>query len=349
VLRYWQVILFALFAFLGSAGLAPSDSALRCCLADETAAPDPLNDIFSGGAPGSSSDLMAMQDHLQMLSDKVIPTTVAVQVGAAQGSGVIVSPDGYILTAAHVVGEPGRRAMVILHDGRRVPGKTLGVFRTIDAGLVKIQAAPSDLGRQDWPHAEMGESKELQPGQWCLATGHPGGFQSARTPVVRLGRILSIKPDAAITTDCTLVGGDSGGPLFDMKGNVIGVHSRIGGPLTLNLHVPVGAYRESWDRLVAAEEWGFLPGNEPFIGVVGENDSLVAKISRVYPGAPADKAGVQPGDVITKIGDQPITTFESLKAFVESQKPGARVNLEVLRADGVVKLDLTIGRRRQTN
>jgi S1-C subfamily serine protease len=315
-------------------------------VAQEPVAAEALNSIFEGSVPQGPADLMAMQQHLQQLSEQVLPVTVAVQVGQAQGSGVIISDDGYILTAAHVVGREGRPATIVLHDGRRVRGKTLGLFRTMDAGLVKIITAPRDLGREAWPFAPMGASSELRTGQWCLATGHPGGFQSARTPVVRVGRILAVDPETAITTDCTLVGGDSGGPLFDMKGEVIGVHSRIGGPLTLNLHVPVDTYRESWDRLAAAEVWGFVPGDEPYIGVIGQTDTEVAKITQVVRGTPAEKAGIQVGDVITRIGSQRVTTFETLKQFVGKQTPGTRVDLVVQRGNEILELNLTIGKRR---
>src|SRR5690606_1520398 len=120
---------------------------------------------------------------------------------------------------------------------------------SIDSGLMEI----TDQG--DFPAVEMGDSSKLKRGQWVLALGHPGGFESGRRPVLRLGRILDVEDDA-IRTDCTLVGGDSGGPLFDMQGRVIAIHSRIGGPLTANIHVPVNVYKENWDRLAAGEAWG---------------------------------------------------------------------------------------------
>jgi S1-C subfamily serine protease len=277
----------------------------------------------------------------------VIPATVAVQVGPAQGSGVIVTPDGYVLTAAHVAGRPGRRATLVLHNGKPVLGETLGVFRTMDAGLIKISDEASYTDGQPWPHVEMGDSNNLKPGQWCLATGHPGGFQSDRTPVVRVGRILSFDENTAITTDCTLIGGDSGGPLFDLQGKVVGVHSRIGGSLKLNLHVPVQTYQASWERLAAGEAWGFVPGNRPFIGVQGEPDSPVAKVATVFQDTPAEKAGIRPGDVITRFGSKRVTSFESLKSFVEAEEPGARVQLVVQRGDRRLQVEIVIGRRRE--
>jgi S1-C subfamily serine protease len=289
--------------------------------------------------------LLELQTRLQTLSAEAIPATVAVAVGAAQGSGVIVSPDGYVLTAAHVVGEPGRHARIYLHDGRSVNGKTLGVFRTMDAGLIRISAAVQPGSGEPWPHAEMGESENLKPGQWCLATGHPGGFQSDRSPVVRVGRILNVDENTAITSDCTLIGGDSGGPLFDMQGKVVGVHSRIGGSLKMNLHVPVNTYQASWERLAAGESWGFVPGNQPFIGVIGEPDSDIARIANVYEGTPAEKAGIRAGDVITRFAGRRVTTFSSLKMLVESQRPGSKVVMEVLRNESRLRMEIVVGRR----
>jgi serine protease Do len=251
-----------------------------------------------------------------------------------------------VLTAAHVIGEPNRNARVTLHDGRRANAKTLGVFRTGDAGLVKITRQPEDFGLKEWPHATMGTSNKLEPGQWCLATGHPGGFQTKRTPVVRLGRILSVdRNKETITTDCTLIGGDSGGPLFDMDGNVIAIHSRIGSSLTLNLHVPVKTYRDSWDRLVASEAWGHPPGSRPFIGVQGDPEADNARVARVFDGTPAAEAGIQEGDVIIRFAGKRVTTFESLKSKVETLQPGTKVRIEIERDSRTLVLSLTIGLR----
>ena len=313
----------------------------------EEGASDGLGAVFSGSAPVHPSDLKPMQAHLQALSEKVLATTVAVQVGAAQGSGVVVSADGFVLTAAHVVGKPGRRATVVLRDGRRVAAETRGLFRGMDAGLVKITADPSTVDLEQWPFAPMGESGDLKPGQWCLATGYPGGFQAGGAPAVRLGRILSLNADSAIMTDCTLIGGDSGGPLFDMQGRVIGIHSRIGGPLTLNLHVPIQTYRNAWERLAAGEAWGHVPGETPFIGVEGDPEADVAKVVQVFPDAPADKAGVRPGDVITRFAGKEVKSFQALKSYVESEEPGTRVTIEVLRDKARLTLELVVGRRRE--
>src|SRR5205807_1727365 len=97
-------------------------------------------------------------------------------------------------------------------------------------------------------------SADLKKGQWVITVGHPGGFRPDRSPPVRLGRVIE-STKSLVRTDCTIVGGDSGGPLFDMTGKVVGIHSRIGAPLSANIHVPVDTYRDTWDRLVKGEVW----------------------------------------------------------------------------------------------
>jgi len=263
---------------------------------------------------------------------------VGVQVGNAQGSGVIVSRDGYVLTAAHVSGKPGREVTIILHDGRTVRGKTLGLNREIDAGLMKITTPGT------WPFLQMGDSAKLKEGQWIIGTGHPNGYQSGRKPVLRLGRV-SANHASVIVTDCTLVSGDSGGPLFDMDGNIIGIHSRIDTPLTSNMHVPVNTYRETWDKLVDGEEWGYLPGRGPYIGVQGDPDADNATVAHVYPGTPAAKAGIESGDVIQRFDGQAVENFPKLAEFVRNKKHGDRVKIQVLRDGRTVTLDVVIGDR----
>ncbi len=212
--------------------------------------------------PENVDDLRAIEKRVQAVVAKVTPAVVGVRVGAAQGSGVIIDKDGTVLTAGHVSGLPGRDAQIILPDGKKLKAKTLGQNKGIDSGMLKI----TDEG--DWPAVEMGKSSDLKPGQWVVAIGHPGGYRSNRTPVVRVGRILTVNK-FLIRTDCTLVGGDSGGPLFDMEGRVIGIHSRIGGAITENVHVPVDTYRETYAKLAKGESWGGFLGQQTVVQTPG--------------------------------------------------------------------------------
>ena len=295
--------------------------------------------------PESVEDLKLLQEQVKTTLKKVLPATVNVRMGNSQGSGVIVSKDGYVLTAGHVAGQPDKDATIVLQDGRRLKAKTLGVNRGIDSGMVKI----TEEG--EWPFVEMGVAADLKPGQWCIATGHPGGFKPGRTPVVRLGRVLGISR-TAVTTDCTLVGGDSGGPLFDLEGNVIGIHSRIGNSIAANIHVPVDTYRDTWDRLVKGEAWGGPSTvacggspNDPFLGVQGDLDGKDCKILDIVSGSPAEKAGLRTDDVVKKFDGQEIRRYEDLIAEVRKKKPGDEVTVEVLRGDRTVKLKATVGKR----
>jgi serine protease Do len=227
----------------------------------------------------------------------------------------------------------------MLADGRVLKGKTLGLYRTVDAGLMKI----TEEG--EFPSAELGQSNALNERQWCLATGHPGGYQDDRKPVLRLGRVWVVD-SGAITTDCTLVGGDSGGPLFDMEGRVIGINSRIGGKLTSNMHVPVNSYRDNWDRMVKEEAWGHLDGHDPYIGIRGEDSVTEAKIASVVPNSPADKVGLKPGDVILSVNGQPVAEFKAFKDYVSEKQPGDKVKLQVRRGEETMDFNVVLTRKR---
>jgi serine protease Do len=302
------------------------------------AAPPTVTTDAVADAPRSVAELKAMQERIRAVSTKLLSRTVAIRVGSAFGSGVVVSPDGYVATAAHVIGGPGQTAEVRLSDGRLVKGKTLGVNRTADAGLIKIANATS------WDFAPLAKSADLKPGQWCLATGHPGGYEQGRGPVLRLGRVLTCHDDF-LSSDCPLIGGDSGGPLFDLDGNVIAVHSRIADPLTANIHVPADRFQDSWDRLARGDAWGLLPGTMPFVGVQGDPDRDDAFIAQVVPGSPAERAGVRPGDLVVRFGEHPIDSFRALVELVRSREPGDRVVMEVERGNTKQQLTIVIGLR----
>jgi serine protease Do len=285
-------------------------------------------------------DLAALEKRIQDLVVKVLPATVAVRTRGGQGSGVIISRDGYILTAGHVIGDANQRVTVIFPNGRQVEARSLGVNHAMDSGLVKI-TTPGE-----WPAVGVGSSSDLKLGDWCIGLGHPNGYQRQRPPVLRLGRIL-LNGSNMVMTDCTLVGGDSGGPLFDLNGNLIGIHSRIGRDTTMNMHVPVDTYKETWPRLAAAEVWGRGPrSGGPVLGVHGVSDPKGCRIERVVPGSSGEKAGMRVGDVVTKFAGARITDLESLIAQISRRRAGDQVEIEVLRNGENVKLNAVLGRQR---
>ena len=298
--------------------------------------------VFDKTAPETLQDLQELQSHVKNVLNKVVPATVGLRIGGAQGSGVLI-PEGYVLTAGHVSGQPDREAIILLPDGRKLKGKTLGANRGIDSGLIKITDADIDT----LPTVDVGNSAQLAKGQWCIAVGHPGGYQAGRTPVVRVGRVLDFVPDTHVRTDCALVGGDSGGPLFDMNGRVIGIHSRIGGAMTANIHVPINTYRDTWDRLAKGEAWGsgFGGKSEPaYLGITAHPETQACRVSKIEPGSPAEKGGIRVDDVIVGFNGTKISGFDDLAALVQSHGPGSEVALEVRRGVETVRLRFRLGR-----
>ncbi len=334
-----QVRLFSLATLaLGlCAGLASADRPSR----------EDLPEVFDKFLPEGVQDLKDIQNHVKKVVDKVMPCTVGLQIGQAQGSGVIIDKEGHVLTAAHVSGEAGRHVTIILPGGKKLKGMTLGANVGIDSGLIQITQDGAKF-----PFVDMGHSGELKKGQWVIAIGHPGGFQPGRQPVVRVGRVLEATPKL-VRTDCALVGGDSGGPLFDMHGQVVAIHSRIGGSITFNIHVPVDTYTETWDRLAASEVWGspfnFLSkgklAQEPFLGVRPDPDAKPFKVLTVTADSPAAKAGLRPDDVILKIDNRAIGSISDFDAALRAKTPGNQVILEIRRGDEQLSITVTLGKR----
>jgi serine protease Do len=291
--------------------------------------------------PENLQELRLIEKQVQRVREAATPSTVSIQIGGAFGSGVIVSPDGLVLTAGHVCGQPGRRAVFIFPDGRRVRGETLGVNRKIDSGMAKItEPGP-------WPYMKMAEAADIESGQWVVAIGQPGGFDGERTPPVRLGRVLFANSDV-INTDCTLVGGDSGGPLFNMRGEVVGIHSRIGRSITNNFHVPISTYHETRDRLVAAEIWGGRLGSSepvrqrPLLGVSGNDLNGRAEITQVFENMPAARAGIKVGDVVQTLNGEQVESFAEFANRVMSSKPGAQIKIGLLRDEKPVEIEVRL-------
>ena len=159
--------------------------------------------------------------------------------------------------------------------------------------------------------------------------------------------------DQLIQTDCTLVGGDSGGPLFDMQGKLIGIHSRISGPITTNIHVPVDTYRESWEKLAAAEEWGngpFFGGGGPkqagvYMGVLLDFESKAGKITLIAPNSPAEKAGLKVDDVLTELDGKKVSSQAEVNTILLNKKANDEVSVLILRGEARMTLRLKLERR----
>ncbi len=293
--------------------------------------------LFDGGVPESLAQLRAMESRFEKLTEQLMPATVNIQMGASQGSGVVVTDDGYILTAAHVIGKPNQNARIIFPDGRRFQAETLGVNSgRIDSGMLKI----INPKNKSFPYVQLGISETLELGQWVMAIGHPGGIDKSRGLVTRVGRIVS-KTDRVLRTDCTLVGGDSGGPLFDMNGQLIGIHSRIGLKLSDNFHVPVDQYSDNWDKLAQ----GLILNGRPSLGfdVVGQSNV----VKSVKEKTAAAKAGLKVGDTIMKIEDQDVADKEEMISAITELKllPNQKITIRIKREDEQQDLDFVVGQR----
>lgn len=306
--------------------------------------------------PEDPAELKALQGRVTAVADKSAPTTVAILIGFGAGSGVIVSEDGLVLTAAHVIaGEPkfnkktdyksGLSCTIVLHDGTKVKGKTLGINTDMDSGMVKI-TDKGPLADGKWPFTPMAKAGDLKTGQWVVSLGHPGGPKTGRAPVARLGRVVNNTKEF-VRSNCTLVGGDSGGPLFDLDGNVVGIHSRIGLTLADNIHVPTEWFKKDWDKFVAGEVVSNQPARVAVrVGVVFPDDETDdAWVSVVDDPSPASRAGLKPGDTITRFNDDPVKSVKQFRELLAKKKPGDVVKLTVRRGVEILTLSLTLEKK----
>ncbi|NNE91854.1 MAG: PDZ domain-containing protein, partial [Verrucomicrobiales bacterium] len=193
-----------------------------------------------------------------------------------------------------------------------------------------------------YPFVEIGTSKDKKKNDWCISLGHPGGYQADRSPPIRLGRIIANKNDEFLTSDCTLIGGDSGGPLFDVDGKLIGIHSNIGFSLSQNRHVPILTYHENWDRLKKGDRWGgkheggFLNNPErPVIGAMltDADSGDGAKVQSIVPRSPAAKS-LRVGDTILKADGKDVTSADWLIEKLRGHEVGDKVTMMVRDKDG---------------
>lgn len=295
-------------------------------------------------------DVLALEAKAAALGREVMPAVVALisEEAGSSGSGVVVGKDGLILTAAHVV-DGAEVVEVVFPGGKQAKGKVLGANFSKDIGMVRI------IDEGDWPAVEIGESKPLEAGDWVVAMGHSEGYDPARTPPLRFGRVVSDGPGNFLTTDCTLIGGDSGGPLFDLEGRVVGINSSIGESLANNNHAGIDGFREDWDRLLAGEIWGELQLNplanpeRPVMGILMGRELAGGgvPVERVTPGSPAAKVGIRPGDVVVAIDGTRIRGGRNLGMILAKQSAGDVVEVTLLRGREEVKLSVELMRQDQ--
>lgn len=328
--RAWFAVMLAVFAPAAQAA-GPLDVTPR------------LSEAVDRRYPRGVEDLLEIEAQVRRLAEHAVPATVGVEVGPAIGSGVIVNSEGLVLTAGHVIGRSGRRATIVLPDGRRFRARTLGANHAIDAGMVQITDPPEDLPFV--PAVTEGVRPNL--GDWVVATGQPGGIHDDRTPPVRLGRVLYLG-DQWISTDCTLVGGDSGGPLLNMRGEVIALHTSIGPSVMYNFHVPLAVVQLYWQRLLDGEVWGGpsrdpeFDDGRPLLGIAGRDERDQCIVTQVFPGLPAELSGVRPGDVVLAIDDQDISSFAEVARIILDKDPGEPVRLHLKRQGKTLRVTVVL-------
>ena len=295
--------------------------------------------------PETMEDLVSIQKALVDHLSEARAATVCIKLGEGFGSGVIISSDGLILTAAHVSGGVDKELTVVMNDGTEYKAVTKGLISNTDAAMMQI------VDQGTFPYVEVNRENDYKLGHWVFALGHSGGFDKVRGPVVRLGRIVQDKP-STLQTDCKVIGGDSGGPLFDMDGRLIGIHSRVGTKTVVeNMHVPMREYLNHWSELEKNQFVGDGPfAKRPvkgsgFLGIKTEDSEKGVVVSAVGEGYAAEKAGVKVGDVLLKINEDEISDKDEMKIVLAELAAGDRVTLEVLRNKKTKMIKLKLDKR----
>lgn len=290
------------------------------------------------------AQLKQVEKQVSSVVSKTMDSCVAVSDGVGFGSGVIVSADGLVLTAGHVMASTDQgQYEVILPSGRRVKARPLGKNLNTDTGMVQIvEPGP-------WPFVNLTREANPQLGSWVVSLGHSGGWEIGRSAPVRTGRILA-RRDHQILTDAVLIGGDSGGPLFNLNAELIAIHSSIGDSVAENRHVLMAAYTRDWERLKRGESWGQLPElNEPdntarrgLIGVRVDKTAPNCRIKAVNPGSPADEAGIEVGDVVIELDRIVIQNGQHLIDVIKQKHAGHVCDMTIVRNGQTIRFDIML-------
>lgn len=265
------------------------------------------------------------------------------------GSGFIVDPEGVILTNAHVV-DGASEVTVKLTDRREYKAKVLGTDKLTDIAVIKIDA-------HNLPVVRLGSPDSVKVGEWVVAIGSPYGFENSVTAGIVSAKSRSLPDDTYvpfIQTDVAVNPGNSGGPLFNLRGEVVGINSQIysqtGGFQGLSFAIPIDVAQKVKDQL---QKTGKVTRGRLGVAIQEVNQQLArsfglerpmgALVSSVEPDSPAAKAGLKSGDIILKFNGKDINRSADLPALVADVKPGTRSTMQVWRERGAKELSVTVG------
>jgi serine protease Do len=271
-----------------------------------------------------------------------------------QGSGFILRDDGIVLTNAHVV-DGADEVMIKLIDKREFKAKVLGVDKATDVAVLKIDA-------KNLPTLKIGSAANLRVGEWVLAIGSPFGFENSATAGIVSAKSRSLPDDnyvPFIQTDVAVNPGNSGGPLFNMAGEVIGINSQIysrtGGYQGLSFAIPIEVVMKVEEQIV---KHGKVQRGRLGVSIQELNQSLAdsfglkkpggALVSSVENGSPAAKAGLETGDVILSLNGKEITSSSDLPPLVADIQPGESAKLQVWRKGSTREVDVKVGAQKES-
>ena len=253
------------------------------------------------------------------------------------GSGFIVSADGYVLTNAHVVADADE-VTVKLVDKRDFKAKVIGSDKRTDVAVLKIDA-------RDLPYVRMGDANTVKVGEWVVAVGSPFGFENSVTAGIVSAKARSLPDETLvpfIQTDVAINPGNSGGPLFNLRGEVVGINSQIysrtGGFMGLSFAIPIDVAMKVSDQLRKTGKVtrgkmgvGIQPVTKELAESFGLGKAEGALVGSVENGSPAEKAGIQPGDVIVGVNGKPVAESADLPRIIGNMSPGDVAKIKVIR------------------
>ena len=312
-------------------------------------------------------ELSRLNDLLAQLAERLKPALVQIRVRRPEppqaegteppqppdegrrtsGSGFVIREDGLIVTNAHVVTE-AERIQVRLADGRRFEGKLVGKDSRVDLAVLQIE------GARELPVLPLGDSNQVRVGEFVLALGHPFGLEQTVSFGIlsRKGAPLRVASPGFdfLQTDAAVNPGNSGGPLVNMAGEVVGVNSMASRTGSMGFAIPVNVVKTLIPQLVAKGrvEWGWLG-----VGIAEVPDEDLAKLGlseargvlvrQVMPGEPADKGGVKAMDVILSVDGEPVHAPRDLQRIIATAPPGKTVRLRVVREGKETELSVAVG------